>query len=149
MGGLCGNLHRRAQAMSGRRGGLQALIRRVSPDVQWTHCMIHREALVSKQLSPELNDVMTDVITTVNFIKTWPEFSPHCVRRWAQTTQFYCSTASPGGCHVGRFYPGCLNCGMRSESSWRRRVMNLPTSLKITTFSWSLPNWVICFQNSN
>ncbi|TKS65238.1 Zinc finger BED domain-containing protein 5 [Collichthys lucidus] len=61
-----------AQAMAGRRGGLQALIKRVSPNVQWTHCMIHREALASKQLSPDLHDVMTDVITTVNYIKTRP-----------------------------------------------------------------------------
>ncbi|XP_063323043.1 zinc finger BED domain-containing protein 5 [Pelmatolapia mariae] len=61
-----------AQAMAGKRGGLQALIKRVSPNVQWTHCMIHREALASKQLSPELSNVMTDVITTVNYIKTRP-----------------------------------------------------------------------------
>ena len=61
-----------AQAMAGKRGGLQALIKRVSPDLQWTHCMIHREALASKQLSPELNDAMTDVIATVNHIKTRP-----------------------------------------------------------------------------
>ncbi|XP_060771673.1 zinc finger BED domain-containing protein 5-like [Neoarius graeffei] len=61
-----------AQAMAGKRSGLQALIKRVSPNVQWTHCMIHREALASKQLSPELNGVMTDVIATVNYIKTRP-----------------------------------------------------------------------------
>lgn len=34
--------------------------------------MIHREALASKQPSPELNDVMTDIIATVNYIKTRP-----------------------------------------------------------------------------
>lgn len=61
-----------AQAMAGKRRGLQALIKRVSPNVQWTHCMIHRKALASKQLSPKLNDVMTDVIATVNYIKTRP-----------------------------------------------------------------------------
>ncbi|XP_073324188.1 zinc finger BED domain-containing protein 5-like [Pagrus major] len=61
-----------AQAMAGKQGGLQALIKRVSPNAQWTHCMIHREALASKQLSPELNDVMTHVIATVNYIKTRP-----------------------------------------------------------------------------
>lgn len=36
------------------------------------YCTIHCGALVSKQLSPELNDVMTDVIATVNYIKTQP-----------------------------------------------------------------------------
>ncbi len=58
--------------MAGKRGGLQALVKRVSPNMQWTHCMIHREALASKQMSPELNDVMTDIIATVNYIKTRP-----------------------------------------------------------------------------
>lgn len=61
-----------AQAMAGKRGGLQALIKRVSPNAQWTHCMIHRKALASKQLSPELNEVMNDVIAAVNYIKTRP-----------------------------------------------------------------------------
>ncbi|TKS64936.1 Zinc finger BED domain-containing protein 5 [Collichthys lucidus] len=71
--GICTD---RAQAMAGRRGGLQALIKRVSPNVQWTHCMIHREALASKQLSPDLHDVMTDVITTrVPMAVTWKVLS--------------------------------------------------------------------------
>uniref|UniRef100_A0A3B5A4G3 Uncharacterized protein n=1 Tax=Stegastes partitus TaxID=144197 RepID=A0A3B5A4G3_9TELE len=61
-----------AQAMAGKHGGLQALIKHVSPDVQWMHCMIHCKALASKQLSPELNNVMTTVIATVNYIKTLP-----------------------------------------------------------------------------
>ncbi|KAL7377055.1 hypothetical protein ABVT39_020828 [Epinephelus coioides] len=58
--------------MAGKKQGLQALIKRVSPNAQWTHCVIHREALASRQMSPELNDVLTDVIRVVNFIKTRP-----------------------------------------------------------------------------
>lgn len=61
-----------AQAMAGKHSGLQALIRRVFTKAQWTHCLIHREALASKELSPELNSVLTDVITTVNYIKSRP-----------------------------------------------------------------------------
>lgn len=34
-----------AQTMAGTRKGLQALIKGVVPDVQWTHCVIHREVL--------------------------------------------------------------------------------------------------------
>lgn len=45
-----------AQALAGKLGGLQELIKCVSPNVQWIHCMIHREALTSKQLSPKLSD---------------------------------------------------------------------------------------------
>lgn len=61
-----------AQTMAGSRNGLQALIKRVVPDAHWMHCVIHREALASRQLSPELNDVLTEVVSVVNFIKTRP-----------------------------------------------------------------------------
>ncbi|XP_072229039.1 zinc finger BED domain-containing protein 5-like [Leuresthes tenuis] len=61
-----------AQTMAGSRKGLQALIKRVAPDAHWTHCVIHREALASRQLSPELNEVLTEVVSVVNFIKIRP-----------------------------------------------------------------------------
>lgn len=59
-----------AQTMAGKKKGLQALIKRVSPNAQWTHCVIHRET--SRQMSPELNKVLNDVVGVVNFIKTRP-----------------------------------------------------------------------------
>lgn len=61
-----------ARSMSGRYNGLQALIRGKAPDALWTHCIIHREVLASKHLSPVLNLVMECVINVVNFIKTRP-----------------------------------------------------------------------------
>ncbi|XP_060774414.1 zinc finger BED domain-containing protein 5-like [Neoarius graeffei] len=60
------------QTMAGKRKGLQALIKRAAPDAQWTHCILHREALASRHLSPELNEVLTAVVDVVNFIKTRP-----------------------------------------------------------------------------
>ncbi|KAA8587845.1 hypothetical protein FQN60_016707, partial [Etheostoma spectabile] len=48
--------------MAGSRNGMQALIKRVAADAHWTHCVIHREALASRQLSPELNEVLTEVV---------------------------------------------------------------------------------------
>ena len=55
--------------MSGRFGGLQMLVQGVAVNAKWTHCLIHREALASQQLSGELNEVLEVVIKTVNFIK--------------------------------------------------------------------------------
>ena len=47
-----------ARAMSGRFGGLRALVQGVAVNAKWTHCLIHREALASQQLSGDLNGVL-------------------------------------------------------------------------------------------
>lgn len=81
------------------------------PNVQWTRCMLRGEVPASKQLIPDLTDVTTDVITTVNRIKTqhvkafW--YCPPCLRagKWAPSTRLFCFTARPDGCHAGMFYP--------------------------------------------
>uniref|UniRef100_A0A673YA89 Uncharacterized protein n=1 Tax=Salmo trutta TaxID=8032 RepID=A0A673YA89_SALTR len=61
-----------AQTMAGMRKGLRALIKKASPNAEWTHCVIHREALASRHLSSELSEVMTDIVGVVNCIKTRP-----------------------------------------------------------------------------
>ena len=43
-----------AKAVSGSRSGLRSLIQKRAPVAMWMHCMIHREALVARELSPEL-----------------------------------------------------------------------------------------------
>ena len=48
-----------ARSMSGRKAGLQALAKKKARDVFWTHCMLHRAALVSKSISEELINVFT------------------------------------------------------------------------------------------
>ncbi|KAI4809512.1 hypothetical protein KUCAC02_018388 [Chaenocephalus aceratus] len=58
--------------MAGKINGLHALIKRVAPDAQWTYCLIHREALASRQLSPDLNEIFNEVVSMVIFIKTRP-----------------------------------------------------------------------------
>ncbi len=47
-----------AGSMLGKNKGLAALVREVAPHVRFTHCMIHREALVAKTLPAELNAVL-------------------------------------------------------------------------------------------
>lgn len=52
--------------MSGRYGGLQALIRNKAPYAMWTHCIIHEEALALKSMSNKLNLIMKRNIDAKN-----------------------------------------------------------------------------------
>lgn len=61
-----------ARAMSGVYTGLRGLIKKVAPQARWTHCIIHREALAAKGMSPELDGVLCLVVKTVNLIKAQP-----------------------------------------------------------------------------
>jgi hypothetical protein len=55
--------------MSDCYGGLQALIWDEAPDALWMHCVINRQALASKYLSPLSNKVIETVMKVVNFMK--------------------------------------------------------------------------------
>ncbi len=58
--------------MIGHVKELMAHIRTENPEVQWTHCVIHREALASKKMNPVLHDVLNDSVKVINFIKSRP-----------------------------------------------------------------------------
>ena len=38
--------------------------------ITFTHCMIDREALVAKKISPNLNVIVQDLVKIINFIKS-------------------------------------------------------------------------------
>ncbi|GFX18431.1 zinc finger MYM-type protein 6 [Trichonephila clavipes] len=61
-----------ARTMSGRFKSIQALVKQKSPLCIWTHCMIHKEPLASKEISPGLNIVLMTFMTVVNYIKMRP-----------------------------------------------------------------------------
>ncbi len=61
-----------AKAMTGSRKGFIARVKQVPPNIVATHCVLHREALASKELCPDLNEVLISVVKIVNFIKTRP-----------------------------------------------------------------------------
>ncbi|XP_067306923.1 protein FAM200A-like [Pseudorasbora parva] len=61
-----------AAAMTRKNSGVTALIKQKAPNAAFTHCMLHREALVAKRLDDELNLVLQDIIHVVNFIKECP-----------------------------------------------------------------------------
>ena len=55
--------------------------------MKWTHCIIHREALASKRINPQLHDVLNCSIKVINFIKSRPLFRPLRKKMEAEHTQ--------------------------------------------------------------
>jgi hypothetical protein len=62
-----------AAAMTSKKKGLLAQIKifNNAADVIYMHCIIHREALAAKKIAPELNKVLQEAVTVVNFISSW------------------------------------------------------------------------------
>jgi len=61
-----------AAAMLGYKTGLLGRVKEVTPHVKWTHCCIHREALVTKRLSVHMKLTLNEVVKIINFIKSRP-----------------------------------------------------------------------------
>ena len=87
-----------AKAMSGSFCGLRSLIEECAPTAKWTHCIIHREALVARELSPELCETVEVITKIINYIKTRPSKSRVYQRLCADTNAehrsllFHCSS---------------------------------------------------------
>ncbi|XP_067595102.1 SCAN domain-containing protein 3-like isoform X1 [Pseudorca crassidens] len=64
--GICTD---RVAAMTGRLSGFTTRVKEVASERESTHCVIHREMLASRKMSPELNNVLQVVIKIVNHIK--------------------------------------------------------------------------------
>jgi hypothetical protein len=58
-----------APAMLGCRSGFVEVVKKKNPQVEATHCFIHREALASKTLTQPLKDHLSNAIKVVNYIK--------------------------------------------------------------------------------
>lgn len=58
-----------APAMMGRNNGCLKMLKDENPNILIVHCVIHRENLVAKKLSPVLNKTLKAVITCINYIK--------------------------------------------------------------------------------
>ena len=61
-----------AASMTGTIKGFVRLAKEKNPNVKWTHCIIHIDALASKRMSPQLHDVLNCSIKVINFIKSRP-----------------------------------------------------------------------------
>ena len=61
-----------AREMCGKNSSVVTRILKQSPCALWTHCSLHREALVSKALPDDFKTVLNTAVKVVNFIKTRP-----------------------------------------------------------------------------
>jgi len=48
--------------MIGSQSGLTVWIKEVAPECEATHCVIHREMLADRKISPELHSVFHDIV---------------------------------------------------------------------------------------
>lgn len=56
-------------ALTGSKTGFKAKVIEIAPHVGFVHCMIHHEALVAKRLQPDVNKMLEQVVTIMNFIE--------------------------------------------------------------------------------
>ena len=59
-------------AMCGRNSSVVTRILEHNPNASWTHCNLHRAALVSKHISDDFENVLKTSVKIVNFIKSIP-----------------------------------------------------------------------------
>ena len=57
--GICTD---RAAAMTGWCSGFTTWVKEVASECECTHCVIYREKLADQKMSPELNNILQDVI---------------------------------------------------------------------------------------
>jgi hypothetical protein len=75
LGKLYWHLYKRSQqlALTGHKKGFQAEVQQIGPHVNFIHCIIHREALVSCDLEQKLQkSVLQEAVKIVNFVKDSP-----------------------------------------------------------------------------
>ena len=58
--------------MMGKSKEFISKVKQTNTDIQITRCFLHREALMAKTLSDELEEVLDTAVKLVNFIKTSP-----------------------------------------------------------------------------
>ncbi|XP_026467745.1 zinc finger BED domain-containing protein 5-like [Ctenocephalides felis] len=119
-----------APSMAGKNAGLQALVRKVAPRAVWTHCMIHRQSLVARNMGEELLEVFEIIIKVVNFIKN----SPLRERLFGKLCD-----------DMGSEYKALL---YYCEARWLSRAKVLQRD-KITAFMKKIDLWIASMKSNN
>jgi hypothetical protein len=60
------------QLLTGHKKFFQAEVQQIGPHVNFIHCIIHRQALVSRDLQPILHSVLQEAVKVVNFVNARP-----------------------------------------------------------------------------
>jgi hypothetical protein len=61
-----------AGTLTGHKKCFQAEVQQIGAHVNFIHCIIHREALASRDLEPKLYSLLQEAVKVVNFVKTRP-----------------------------------------------------------------------------
>lgn len=59
-----------APSMTGSIKGFISLVKKKNSKIIFTHCFLHREALVAKSLVSDLQNILDQVVKVINFIKS-------------------------------------------------------------------------------
>jgi len=66
-----------AAGMTGRISGFKTEVMKVSSDIRFIHYIIHREHYIFRKIGCELNSIMNDLVSMVNFVETSALNSQH------------------------------------------------------------------------
>ena len=106
-----------ALAMLGSRSGFVALVKHKNPAVEGTHCLIPREALVSKSIPKNLYESLVVIIKIVNYVKgsalNTRLFRARSARTWMPTTLLFYSIHKFVGFLKETCLLGSTNCEMK------------------------------------
>ena len=58
-----------AASITGVHHGAVKQIQDKAENAKWTHCFLHRQNLATRQMSPELHEVLSIAVKTINYIK--------------------------------------------------------------------------------
>ena len=71
--------------MTGQLSGFTTRVKEAASECESTHCVIHSEMLANRKMSPELNNVLQDVIKIINHIKVHALNSRLFMQLWEET----------------------------------------------------------------
>lgn len=76
-----------APSMTGSIKGFISLVKKINSKIIFTHCFLHREALVAKFLVSDLQNILDQVVNKVRADLLNQDYSKKFVKIWMQTFQ--------------------------------------------------------------